>query len=75
MTYSLNRVNLTEAEETCILRFLRQAADCGYPSANEQWYPVINSIMRKYYATEIQEAQLFYHHYEHAIIKVQQWQR
>lgn len=57
MTCSLNRVELTETEETCILRFLRQAADCGYPSANEQWYPVINSIMRKYYATQIQEAQ------------------
>jgi len=56
---SLNRVQLTEEEETCILRFLRQAADCGYPSSNEPWYPVINSIFLKYYATTPQEAQPF----------------
>ena len=57
MTYSLNRVNLTPDEETCILRFLRQAQECGYPSANEPWYPVINSIFTKYYDTDIKEAQ------------------
>ena len=29
MTYSLNRVELTPNEETCILHFLRQAEDVG----------------------------------------------
>jgi len=57
MTYSLNRVDLTEDEQKCILHFLRQAEECGYPSGNEPWYPIINSIFRKYYSTEIQEAQ------------------
>ena len=57
MNYTLNRVNLTQDEETCILHFLRQAEGCGYPSANEPWYPVINSIMRKYYDSDIKEAQ------------------
>jgi len=57
MTYSLNRVELTPDEEACILHFLRQAVECGYPSTNEPCYPVINSILRKYYSTEIQEAQ------------------
>ncbi len=57
MTYSLNRVDLTEDEQKCILHFLREAEGCGYPSANEPWYSTINSIFRKYYATQIQEAQ------------------
>ena len=55
--YTLNRVNLTWNEEVCILHFLRQAQECGYPSANEPWYPVINSIMQKYYDSDIKEAQ------------------
>jgi hypothetical protein len=55
--YTLNRVNFTKDEETCILKFLQHAADCGYPSANEPWYPVINSIFRKYYNSNIKEAQ------------------
>ena len=57
--YTLNRVKFTQDEETCILKFLQQAADCGYPSAIEEWYPVINSIMRKYYNSDIKEAQPF----------------
>ena len=57
MAYSLNRVQLTKDEETCILHYLRQAADCGYPSSNEPWYPVIHSIFRKYYNTAPEEAQ------------------
>jgi hypothetical protein len=57
--YTLNRVNFTKDEETCILSFLRQAQECGYPSSNEPWYPVINSIFRKYYNTNIKEAQEF----------------
>lgn len=55
--YTLNRVKFTQDEETCILKFLREAADCGYPSANEPWYDTINSIMRKYYNSDIKEAQ------------------
>ena len=57
--YTLNRVHFTKDEETCILRFLRQAEECGFPSSNEPWYPVINSIFQKYYNSNIQEAQEF----------------
>jgi len=57
--YTLNRVEFTEDEETCILKFLRDAQECGYPSANEPWYPVINSIMRKYWDSDVKEAQEF----------------
>jgi hypothetical protein len=55
--YDLNRVNLTKDEQTCILKFLRDAEECGYPSANEPWYPVIQSIFQKYYNSDIKEAQ------------------
>ena len=55
--YTLNRVDFTPDEETCILKFLRQAQECGYPSSNESWYPVINSIMQKYYDSDVKEAQ------------------
>ena len=57
--YTLNRVNFTKDEETCILRFLNQAQECGYPSSNEPWYPIINSIMQKYYDSDVKEAQEF----------------
>ena len=57
--YTLNRVNFTWNEEVCILHFLRQARECGYPSGNEPWYPVIDSIIQKYYDSNIQEAQEF----------------
>ena len=56
--YNLNRVDLTQDEQTCILKFLRDAQECGYPSSNEPWYPVINNIMRKYYDSDIKEAQV-----------------
>lgn len=56
-SYTLNRVNFTKDEETCILRFLRQAQECGYPSGNEPWYPVIDSIFEKYYDSDVKEAQ------------------
>jgi len=55
--YTLNRVDFTPDEETCILKFLRQAQECGYPSSNEEWYPVINSIMQKYYDSVAKETQ------------------
>jgi hypothetical protein len=50
--YTLNRIDFTPDEETCILRFLRQAQECG---ANEPWNPVINSIMQKYYDSDVKE--------------------
>ena len=55
--YTLNRVEFTKDEETCILKFLNQAQECGYPSDNEPWYPVINSIMMKYYDSDVKEYQ------------------
>lgn len=55
--YTLNRVNFTRDEEACILYFLRQAEECGYPSSNEPWYPVIDSIFQKYYDSDVKEAQ------------------
>jgi len=55
--YTLNRVNFTQDEETCILKFLNQARECGYPSSNEPWYSVIDSIIQKYYDSDIKEAQ------------------
>lgn len=57
MQYDLNKVILTEEEQNCILHFLRDAAGCGYPSANEPFYPIINRIMNKYYDTEEWEGQ------------------
>jgi hypothetical protein len=57
--YTLNRVKFTKDEENCILHFLRQAEECGYPSVNEHWYPVIQSIFRKYYDSDVKEAQEF----------------
>ena len=52
MSFDLNKVELTREEQNTILHFLHQAQGCGYPSANEPFYPLISSIMRKYYATE-----------------------
>lgn len=57
--YTLNRVNFTKDEETCILRFLNEARECGYPSGNEPWYPVIDGIIQKYYDSDVKEAQEF----------------
>jgi hypothetical protein len=44
----INQLNLTQDEETCIMRFLTQARQSGHPSVNEEWYPVIDSITQKY---------------------------
>ena len=57
--YTFNRVEFTANEETCILKFLNQARECGYPSANEEWYPVIDSIFSKFFNSNIKEAQEF----------------
>jgi hypothetical protein len=55
--YTLNRVKFTPEEETCILRILNEARECGYPSSNSIWYDTINSIFQKYYDSDIKEAQ------------------
>jgi hypothetical protein len=57
--YTLNRVKFTKDEETCILKFLNNARECGYPSGNEQWYPIIDSIIQKYFNSNVKEAQPF----------------
>jgi len=57
--YTLNRVHFTRDEETCILWFLDRARECGYPSGNSEWYSVIDSIIQKYYDSDIKEAQEF----------------
>lgn len=57
--YTFDRVKLTQDEQTCILALLRDARACGYPSCNEVWYPVIDSIIQKYYNSDIKEAQEF----------------
>ena len=55
--YTFTRVKFTANEETCILKFLNQARECGYPSSNESWYSVIDSIIQKYYDSNIKEYQ------------------
>ena len=55
--YTLTRVKFTQDEETCILKFLREAKECGNLLNNSEWYPVINSIFRKYYDSDTKEAQ------------------
>jgi hypothetical protein len=44
----LNRINLTQDEENCILFLLNDARGISYLSNKEQWYPVIDSIVSKY---------------------------
>ncbi len=44
----LNRINLTQDEENCIMLLLTEARQLGYLSSKEQWYPVIDSITQKY---------------------------
>ena len=57
--YTFNRVEFTKDEETCILRLLFQARDCGRIEMEEEWYPVINDLITKYYSSNIKEAQPF----------------
>lgn len=57
MRYDLNKVILTEEEQNCIILFLQEAQECGYPSRNEPFYPIINRIMNKYYDTDEWEGQ------------------
>ena len=57
--YTLNRVNFTQDQDTSILRFLNQARECGYPSGNSIWYDTIDSIIQKFFDSNIKEAQEF----------------
>ena len=59
--YTFNRVKFTANEETCILKFLNQARECGYPSANEQWYPVIDSIIQSFSILTFKKHRSFRH--------------
>ena len=53
--YTFDRVKLTQDEQTCILALLRDAR----VNDNEVWHPVIDSIIQKYYNSDIKEAQEF----------------
>jgi hypothetical protein len=44
----INRLNLTQDEENCILFFLQDARGLAQLSNKEQWYPVIDSFVQKY---------------------------
>ena len=57
MRYDLNKVILTQEEQNCILLLLEEASQCGYPSSNEPFYPIIHNIMTKYYDTDDWEGQ------------------
>jgi len=45
----MNTLSLTDNELECVRHFLNQAQGCGYPSANEPYYPTINKVMSKIY--------------------------
>jgi hypothetical protein len=58
----INRLNLTQDEENCILFFLQDARGLVQLSNKEQWYPVITTILQKYLKkkySNITEAQEF----------------
>jgi hypothetical protein len=44
----LNRLNLTQDEENCIMFLLNDARGISHLSNKELWYPVIDSITQKY---------------------------
>ena len=60
MRYDLNKVILTQEDQECILHFLSQARECGYPSSNEPYYPIIDRIMNNYYDTDETEGIALY---------------
>jgi ATP-dependent Clp protease adapter protein ClpS len=56
--YTFNRVEFTANEETCILKYLVQAQNRN-SSDDEQWQSVIDSILQKFFNSNIKEAQEF----------------
>ena len=58
----INRLNLTQDEENCILFFLQDALGLAQLKNREQWNPVIDTILQKYLKqkySNITEAQHF----------------
>jgi len=55
--YTFNRVKFTKDEETCLLRLLYQARDCEHSNVGEEWKPLCNDLITKYYNSNIKEAQ------------------
>ena len=58
----INRLNLTQDEENCILFFLQDARGLSQLTHKEQWNPVIDTILQKYLKqkySNITEAQHF----------------
>ena len=56
--YTFTRVNFTPNEETCILKFLVEAQNRDL-TKDKQWQPVIESILQKFFNSNIKEAQHF----------------
>ena len=56
--YTFNRVEFTANEETCILKFLVEAQNRNSVD-DEQWQSVIDSILQKFFNSNIKEAQEF----------------
>ena len=56
--YTLNRVDFTANEETCILKFLTEAQNRDLIK-DKEWQPVIDSIFQKFFDSNIKEAQAF----------------
>lgn len=44
----INQITLSQEEEDCIFHLLTKARQSGYPSENEPFYHVIDSICQKY---------------------------
>ena len=56
--YTFNRVDFTANEETCILKFLTEAQNRDLIK-DKEWQPVIDSILQKFFDSNIKEAQAF----------------
>jgi hypothetical protein len=56
--YTFNRVEFTDNEETCILKFLTEAQNRDLIK-DKEWQPVIDSILQKFFNSNIKEAQEF----------------
>ena len=56
--YTFNRVEFTDNEETCILKFLTEAQNRDLIK-DKEWQPVIDSIFQKFFDSNIKEAQAF----------------
>lgn len=44
-----NAIQFDDEEVSCLLHFIENARECGYPSANEPYYRTIDTIFLKYY--------------------------